>query len=369
MPNVKVCHFTSVHQADDTRIFIKECSSLAKAGYQTFLVATGCRDDVKNGVRIIGVPAVDGGRIRRFTLTAWRTYQSAKRLNADIYHFHDPELLPHGLLLKKQGKKVIYDVHEDVPEDILTKDWIPEFVKKVIARSFEWFENWTVKRMDYVIAATPFIYRRFLKEGCPVENVNNYPVRDELLLSHEEVKSKMKTVCYVGAIDKHRGIFEMVNAISRTDADLMLAGKFSSNSLREETAKMSGWSQVKELGQLSRQEVAQLLSASVAGLVIFRHGPNYTHSLPNKIFEYMSASLPVIVSNFPLWKDIVEKNKCGICVNPLDVDEIADAMKWLMDHPEEASVMGECGRKAVVEQFNWERESKKILAVYHQLTT
>lgn len=365
--NIKVCHFTSVHPVYDTRIFLKECSSLAMAGYETFLVATGCNGTVKNGVRIKGVPCLNGGRFKRFISTAWRTYKLAKSIDADIYHFHDPELLPYGLLLKKHGKKVIYDVHEDVPEDILIKDWMPKLIRRLVAICFEVFENWASKRMNYVIAATPSIYDRFLQIGSSVENINNYPIINELLLPRIENKKKIKAVCYVGAIDERRGIVEMVEAISRAKTSLMLAGEFSTISLREKVVKMSGWPRVKELGRLSRPEVAQLLSESAAGLVIFHPGPNYTNSQPNKMFEYMSAGLPIIVSNFSRWKEFVEKNKCGICVNPSDANEIANAIRWIINHPDEARIMGENGRKAVMEKYNWESESKKMLSIYHKL--
>lgn len=367
MPKTKVCHFTSVHPAYDTRIFYKECCSLAIAGYDTVLIAPDCIDTTKNGVNIKGVSNIKGGRIKRFIFTAWRTYKKAIATNSDIYHFHDPELLPYGLLLKWRGKAVIYDVHEDVPEDILTKDWIPFFARKLIAVVFKSFENWAAKHMSYVITATPFIRDRFLRLRCNALVVHNYPILNELFLP--EWSRKERAVCYVGGISDIRGVFEMIEAIGRTDAKLLLAGQFSpiNQDQRDKASLLSGWGKVEELGYLNRDGVKQTLARAMAGLVILHPVINHIDSLPVKMFEYMAAGIPVIASNFPLWREIIERNNCGICVNPLDSAEIAAAITWICDHPMEAKVMGENGRHAVVEQYNWEREKETLLQIYKSL--
>src|SRR6476469_5707469 len=137
MKRVHVVQLTSVHFADDLRI-IKECRSLAGAGYQVTLIAPHPSDEITGGVQIRGVPVVEG-RLRRMTLTVWRTYREAVRQRADIYHFHDPELIPVGLLLKARGKKVVYDAHEAYPQKILCKSWIPIKLRPVVSRLFAVF--------------------------------------------------------------------------------------------------------------------------------------------------------------------------------------------------------------------------------------
>lgn len=367
MPKVKVCHFTSVHPVFDTRIFCKECKSLAEAGYNTYLVATNCEAMTIDGIQILPVDSsFHRGRLMRMLSTAWSTYRAAKKINADIYHFHDPELLPYGLLIKWQGRKVIYDVHEDVPEDILIKEWIPIFFRRMIANLFELFENWAARHMNMVVAATPFIADRFLKLGCRSITINNYPIVNELHLPDWDRKER--AVCYVGSICDTRGIFEIIEAIGRTKAELLLAGEFSPLNQREKASLLPGWAKVEELGYLNRMGVKQTLSRSMAGLVLLHPVITYINSLPVKMFEYMSAGIPVIASNFPLWKEIIEKNKCGICVNPLDVHEIADAITWVINHPEEARIMGENGRLAVVERYNWENEFRKLQVLYEELS-
>jgi len=362
----KVVHLTSVHHSFDTRIFYKECKTLALFGYEVVLVAQ--HDNNKNiddiEIRALRKPK---NRIERMTRIIWQVYQIANRENATVYHFHDPELIIVGLILKVQRKKVIYDVHEDVPRDILSKTWIAEPLRKIVAWLLEKLENFAAQQYDALATATPFISNRFLQLGCNAININNYPILKELHWPNLDWAQKERAICYVGGIGQIRGIFEMVEAIGQTDVRLLLAGRFADISQYNQAVTMPGWSQVQELGQLNRIEVARTLQRVMAGLVILHPTPCYPDSLPVKMFEYMSAGIPVIASNFPLWQEIVEGNDCGICVDPLNPTLIAEAIQWIVEHPSEAKRMGDNGRKAVENKYNWEKESEILIKLYGDL--
>ena len=132
---------------------------------------------------------------------------------------------------------------------------------------------------------------------------------------------------------------------------------------------MPGWLKVDELGFISREEVKWLFSKSVAGLLLVLPGPNVFGALPNKMFEYMSAGIPQVTSNDPLWKQIIDESKCGITVDPTKPDQIAEAINYLLKHPAEALEMGRNGRKAVEEKYNWEKEIPKLIGLYKELLT
>lgn len=364
---MKICHMTTVHSKNDVRIFLKECCSLANECFETHFIVPGERDEIVNSVHIHCVNKNKTSRFYRMTKRVLDVYKKAKSINADLYHFHDPELIPVGLLLTGQGRKVIYDTHEDVPRDILTKEWIPQFLRKILAEVFERFENWAARKIRFIVTATPYIRERFDKLGCSCIDINNYPIIHELVDARNSWFSKEKVVCYIGTMEKLRGTAEMIVSVQGTDSKLVLAGIYSPLSHREEVKSLQGWDRVEDLGLVERSEVKKILSRSMCGLVLFHPAPNHNNSQPNKLFEYMSAGIPVICSNFDLWKKIVEEGNCGICVDSLNTKEISDAIKWITEHPEDAERMGKNGQRLIVRKYNWETEKQKLLLFYRKV--
>ena len=366
---IKICHLTSVHKRYDTRIFIKQCKSLANHNMDTHLVvADGLGDELKDKVKIIDV-GFKQGRIRRILLTTILVYKKALELDCEIYHLHDPELLPIGLRLKKKGKKVIFDSHEDFSKQFLNKPYLIKPLRKVISFFILKYENYVCSKLDYIVAATSYIKTKFLKINKNSIDINNFPVIDELF-NDTLWEDKKNEVFYVGAIEKVRGIKEMVKSMEHTNnIELNLGGKFTDdqNELYQEVKSFEGWDKVKELGYLNREDILKTLNRSKAGLVTLHPIINYMDALPVKMFEYMAAEIPVITSDIPLWKDIVESNECGIAVNPMNPKEIADAISYIINNPNEASKMGKNGRLAVINKFNWSKEEEKLLTVYKKI--
>jgi len=364
---IKIAHLTSAHPRYDTRIFIKMCSSLGRL-YEVYLVvADGLGDEEKNKVKIVDVGARTGGRLSRMTKTVNKVFKKSVELNVDIYHMHDPELLPIGLKLKKLGKKVIFDSHEDIPKQMVGKNYLNPILGKLIGSVFCLYEKYACAKLDGIIAATPYIRDKFLEINTNSVDINNFPLLNELS-NASKWKDKVDEVVYVGWLAKIRGIEQLVRAMTFTkDVRLNLAGKFSGNNIEKITKSFSGWENVNELGFLSRQEVADVLERSKIGLVIFLPLPNHIDAQPNKMFEYMSAGIPIITSNFPLWRKIVEGNQCGLCVDPSNPKAIGEAIQYLINNSTQAQRMGENGRNAVECKYNWPLEEKKLLDFYERL--
>jgi glycosyltransferase involved in cell wall biosynthesis len=368
---MKITHATSVHPRTDIRIWVKMCRSVAAAGHEvTLVVADGLGNEERDGTKVLdvaeGSEAAQRGRLHRATRVARRVMKAALDTDADVVHFHDPELLPHAAWLRKQnGPRLIFDAHEDVPKQILGKHYLPRMGRPLASAGYAGLEGKLISRVDAVVTATPSIADRYRKIHSNVLCVANFPWRDELVTPDPGERDRFG-VCYVGGISPGRGVVEMVSALEHTETavPLFLAGPVPSENLKDTLSKSRGWQRVTELGFLDRAGVRGLLAKVAAGLVTLRGTPAYMEAYPTKMFEYMSARVPVIASDFPLWKRFVEGEHCGLCIDPTEPREIASAIDRLVANPEEARAMGNNGRAAVEREYNWESQASRLLQLY-----
>ncbi len=365
--NKKVCHITSAHGRYDIRIFIKECVSLAKNGYDaTLIVNDNNPDEVKEGVKIVSTKFKPKNRIERFLNSKKLLFSKALEVNADIYHLHDPDLLPLGNKLKRKGKKVIFDSHEDVPRQIKDKQWIPKIIRNIISKTYEIYEESSIKKYDAVISVTPHIVERFSGINPNSVMVTNYPIID---VSEEIARNPYKAICFAGGITEQYNHHKILMAIEDIENIKYLLAGNPDNQYLKKLKTLPAWEKVEYKGMISHSEVKKLYSQSIAGMAIhYSTQAKEQGSLGViKLFEFMEAKLPVICSDYKLWKEIVEKYNCGICVDVNNVVEIKNAINYIINNPEEARVMGENGRKAVIEKYNWKTQEEILLRLYKKL--
>ncbi|MHB9027614.1 MAG: glycosyltransferase family 4 protein [Candidatus Latescibacterota bacterium] len=371
---MKVCHLTSVHVPFDTRIFTKECRSLARAGHEVHLVAGHISDEIRDGVHLHSVNK-SAGRIKRMTVTVSHVFRKALEIDADIYHFHDPELVPVGLLLKLRGKRVIYDIHEDYSSWLTFNEGIPSWLRNTAAQAFTGLEGLAVRRFDALVTVTPSIYHHFEAMNRRTVLVRNFPREEEFAPDGEgdiPWESRENAVCYIGGIFPKRGLAEMVRAVSLVresiPAKLLLGGDITP-AARELLDRLPAreMEPVECFGRVSRSQIAEIFRRSKAGLTILHPERNFLVSYPTKLFEYLSAGLPVVCSDFPLFRELDDGTGACLFVDPLDPRAIADAILHLLTHPEEAEAMGRRGRSAIRERFNWSSEERTLLELYESL--
>lgn len=361
-----ICHITTVHSRYDTRIFLKECISLTKL-YKVFLiVADGLGDEVKKNVHVYDIGLRQSSRLKRARIDSRKAYKKAVKLKCDLYHFHDPELIKIGVKLKNLNYNVIYDVHEDLPKQIYGKHYLKNWMKPIVSNFIKYQEDNAAKKFNYVITATVSIKNRFLKINKNSFDINNYPILNELS-NDIPWSNKNQEICYVGGIARIRGVLEIIKSLNNKNFKLNLAGEFSSVKYEAECKNALEWNRVNFLGFLDRKAVKNVYENSKIGMVTLYPIINYLDALPVKMFEYMSAGIPVISSNFPLWKKIVEGNNCGLTVDPKDPKQISSAIEKLLSNDKQAKEMGQNGRKAVEEVYNWEIEEKKLLDIYKEI--
>lgn len=367
---------TTVHPRQDTRVFHRQARTLAEQpGLELHLVVAdgkGSRTEESDGVaiRVVDIGKPPGGRVGRMIIGSWRAIRAVVSLRARVAHFHDPELIPACIVLKSLGRRIIYDVHEDYPLQILHKHWLPVALRRPLAGAMRAVEFVAARVFDAVVCANPKATERFPPRKTIL--VRNFPIPSELVApASTTYAQRPASFVYVGGIAAIRGAGRMVEAIARIPGPaairLDLAGSFSPATLESELRALPGWERVRYHGWASRSQVAAFLGGARAGLVVLQPTQNYPDAYPVKMFEYMAAGLPVIASDFPLWRRVVDGARCGLLVDPTNPDAIAAAMTWILENPAEAEEMGQRGARAVANEYNWSRESEKLVGLYARL--
>ena len=204
---MKIAHLTSVHLRYDTRIFHKMCCSLTALGKVYLVCADGKGDEVIEDVNITDV-GKNKSRILRMISSVNLIYKKAIDLDADIYHLHDPELIRIGFKLIKKGKKVIFDSHELIQDQILSKHYLPKFLRSTVSKIYSMYEKYSLKKF-HLIGATPHIRDYLKKINNDAIDICNYPILENHIVDNRDTakqSDKVNYICYVGGISKIRGI-------------------------------------------------------------------------------------------------------------------------------------------------------------------
>ncbi len=342
---------------------------MVRAGYRVTIVAPHPHDDVISGVAIKAVPKFTS-RIARVVLNSGYVYREALRQRADVYHFHNTELMPVGWLLKLHGKRVLYDVREDTPADIRDRFWVPRWARPAIAWAVDIAERVTGQMLDGIVAATPHIGGRFPSSKTVI--VQNFPLTDEAFPVPLPYGERPPLVLYSGTIMAERGVVELIDAMGllpeTLQARLALGGVFEPAELEQAARKKPGWRRTDYIGWQDRAGLLDLLAKARVGALPLLPAANNLDAQPIKLFEYMLAGLPLVASDLPRIGEIVREAHCGILVEPGQPQAMADAIQWLLEHPADAKAMGERGRKAILQTYNWSSQEQLLLQMYRRVT-
>lgn len=365
---VKVCHVTSVHSSRDVRIFYKMCTSLANNGYDVYHVAPG-ENREENGVKVVGIGEIPTSRRQRMGAFAKKAYMAALNIDADIYHLHDPELLPYAVKLKKAGKIVVFDSHEFYGLQILEKKWIPSIFRNLISNIYMKYEERACKKIDAVVCVCTINGKNYFENRTnKTVFITNAPLVSEMIMGDSK-KENGNSICYVGGLTEARGITNIVKAAHKAGVKLYLAGSFANKAYEKQLRQMEEWQSVEYLGFLNRTEIAALYENVAIGMCVLKDEGQYhkIDTFPVKIYEYMSAGVPVVAHDCRYLRETIHNANIGICVPADDIEAIALAIGEIGGNMEKAKCMGENGRKAVLEKYNWNIEEQKLLSLYKQL--
>ena len=378
--SIKVCHLASKHKMNDMRIFEKECKSLAKGGFDVTLIGFGDQPKTEtiDGVKCIALFCPIKNNLELLRKRNKMSLEAALQVDADIYHLHEPELLPIGMKLKKKGKIVIFDSHEyygwQLRDNIHKIKVIktPAFLMKVLGNLYMRYEKHVCMRIDGVVQVCTMNGVDYFDNRCrKTLFIRNLPNLTDYTRKTAIDYSKGPSVAMIGGITKERGITQLIEAAHLAKARLLLAGAFSPKAYEAELKAMPAFTCVDYKGFLDKNGMVTLLEQANIGASTLLNVGQYAQidTFPTKVYDYMSMALPVVISNTAFAQQMNERYHFAICVDPDDPQDIAKAFQWLKTHPTEAIEMGKNGRKAIEDEFNWEKESEKLVNFYKQLVS
>lgn len=380
----RVCILTSGHTVTDTRIFHREAKTLARTGYRVVLhgVQPNPDDPIPDASRQLLVRSFKPtrSRLNRLLLSFPRALLFALRVRAQIYHLHDPELLPLALALKFFGRRVVCDIHEDYYRQLQDKSFLPRPLRPLLASLYHRWEKFIARHIDGVITATETVAHRLGPAPRRVVTVKNYPDltphlavsmpfdRPELCKTttpSRAGKNPFRIIHLARTLTPERGITLLLDALCKLpDSELILAGRFVSPAYEREIKNHPGYQSVRYLGIIPYPDCFQWYAVSDVGVVPSLPVLGYEFALPVKMFEFMKVGLPVVVPDFPPLRAVIQENACGLSFVPGDIDSLVAALQSLKSQPEKARAMGENGRQAVKRIYNWANEEKKLLKLY-----
>jgi glycosyltransferase involved in cell wall biosynthesis len=374
-----VVHLSTAHSTGDTRIYHKELQTLAAQGYDChYVVFDDGEMKTRNGVQLHPIGSRDS-RLKR-----WRDlpqlYSKASDIDADVYHIHDWDLIPVGVALRRwTSGKVIYDVHEDYPHIIRDRDWIPDLIRPVVDSVFPRLEALASNYFDGVIAATEWVADSLHDRGVSdITTIRNFPKTQSIDIKDEttETTDSEYTLVYVGSLSEIRGLMDMIEVVAELrdrgrSVSLVCLGKFTSerfeHDARTRIRSLDVEDSIEFLGWVDYQQMFQYLSTADVGLALYELDvEHYEAGIPTKLFEYMYAGLPVIITNIQATERYVSRD-WGRIVPEHETGKQADVIADLLDDPALRSEMGSAGRNAVESQFSWESEQEKLLELYEDV--
>lgn len=370
---MKVCILTTAHSPFDERIFHKEAKSLGEAGYEVVIVAPHSKSEQKEGIKIRAVAPLSSRMDRIWRLKP--LYKAALQENADIYHFHDPDLVPVGLWLSRRHRKpVVYDVHEYYGDSLLTRYWLPKPFRKVVARMVDKLEKWSARWFAGIITVNSHMAELFQRENPEGEILHNYPLQRQFEFPRPE-NIKPPVILYLGGITRERGLEVILRAMPLVrekypEAVCELVGPVDTADLGPEFSDLPSWQKQGNVclrGKVPYEQVPDILAQSSIALVPLLPTLNYQKAIPVKLLEYMAAGLPVIGSRFGYIEEIINKNQCGLLTEPGDPEGLSRDICAFLADPKKALSYGQNGWDAFQREYTWEKEQSKLLALYERI--
>jgi glycosyltransferase involved in cell wall biosynthesis len=346
---------------------MREAASSAKR-YRTLLVAVDNPTTVPDtGVHVVLLPR--RRRAARVVLNTAKATLLAVRSGARIVHLHDPELLFMVPVLKLAGRTVIFDAHEVIGDATADKDYVPNRLRPAFVLLSRLLVRFAGLACDHVVVATSITGRDYPTHKTTV--VHNFPRLRDAETHLVPLADRAPVVAFIGVVSETRGSRAMAGAAASDEFppgwSLHVAGNpYPDDELGVfDDAVAAGRATVH--GLLSPEAARDLLLDARVGIVVLQPDTAYEKVFSTKLFEYLAAGLPVVCSDFPVWREVIERHDCVTFVDPRDPEAIARAVDRYANDPELLARHGANARRAAVEVFNWSSEESTLLDLYSDL--
>lgn len=373
MNNIKVCHVISGYYRNDARVFQRQCKSLKEAGFAVSILTNDDQpDEIIEDIPIYSTKNYWSSRLRILVSAKKQFLKRATEIDADIYQMHSPELLSLGIYLKSVGKIVVYDAHEDLPRHIIEKDWLPRFTRKLLSFLVEKYINYQLRSYHAIISPHSHVVDNLKEINSNTTLITNFAkVLPKEQISLNDYLQRNQVLCYSGTVYSHSNQISILDALNDLpDVSYNIAGYFSADYLGI-ISKHFSYNKLNYFGRINWADLNGFYNKARIGVVVIDYklnlgGKKGTYAV-NKIFEYMEASLPIICTDYDLWQEIIDEFNCGICVEPGNVKQMTEAISFLLNNPEEAYRMGQNGRKAVHQKYNWSTQHEVYINLFNML--
>ncbi|MBN1183215.1 MAG: glycosyltransferase [Bacteroidales bacterium] len=374
MKKISICQITSMHQWDSIRIYKKACLGLVRNGIEVHLVTISPDiPPVDIGIKFHWLKQRKGWRRRIFS--SREAYRIALKINADIFHFHDPDLLPWMLILSIKGRRVVYDMHENYAE-VFHRLNLPVLLKMIMANLWTYFLRFCARRFKGIITVSQSMQSLLSSISTPMIVVRNAPYLLELEDVNINIGKKPFTVYTSGTNSSMRNCMQTIEALPYIlrkipEVRLIFAGEYQpegfKEELKEKAIELGIDSHVELEGMLPYKENFMRTVQMEVGCVFYEDNVNNRVGIPNRLFEYMYAGVAVIGESFVEVKKVIEDSKCGNVVNSSDSQSIANGVIQLFSDIEKLKKMQSNARNKIISDYSYENELKKMISFYYSL--
>lgn len=367
---------TSIHPDFDSRIW-KHARSMAAAGWRVELVAPWVRrsEQIPGGIRTHFFGRVTSRPVRPVAIPV----RIARKLlpivgGCDIVHFHDIDILPWMSILSL-SKHVVYDVHEDYPEEMMVREWVPQALRRPFAKTLEVGQRIFARPIRNIVLTQPELDPEFKGNRFRKILIYNYASIDLMNGWTDDYLSRPPTVAFIGSQHTNNGTDLLIDIAARVrrvrpDVRFIASDRFPNTGIRS-----AALARIAELGadnlelipNVRPHELMSVLNRSTIAISPNLRVKQQIRGAHNKIYEFMAASLPIVLSDLPRQVEVVGGSNCGLLARPEEPDSFVDAIVRLVDNPRFARELGENGQRAFRERYSWESQMPRLLDLYDRI--